>query len=49
MKKLIPAAVALLAIVAGGTAFAGDAPFTDAQAMAASSGKPILVDFYATW
>ncbi|MBZ0269251.1 thioredoxin family protein [bacterium] len=49
MRKLISGSIALLVLLAGGAAFAVDAPFADAQAMAASSGKPILVDFYATW
>ena len=55
MKRLLGGTAALLALFVASTTFAEDLPFdpdkpfADAKAVAAAAGKPILVDFYATW
>jgi len=49
MIRSLSGPVAVLALLAAAPALAGDAPFADAKAAAVAQGKPLLVDFYATW
>ena len=49
MKRSILGVAALLALALVGSASADSMTFADAKALAASEGKPLLVDFYATW
>ncbi|MEZ5066828.1 MAG: hypothetical protein R3B81_19105 [bacterium] len=50
MQRLLMASalVTVLALPAVGVAGAPET-FADAKALAASQGKPVLVDFFATW
>jgi len=41
--------VALVAVALASPAQAGPETFAEAKALAAEQGKPVLVDFYATW
>ena len=49
MTRSLAGGVAAFALLLSGPAHAGDMPFADAKAQAASQGKPLLIDFYATW
>jgi hypothetical protein len=49
MTQSIAGGVAALALLLAAPAHAGDMPFADAKAQAVSQGKPLLIDFYATW
>ncbi|GJM43745.1 MAG: hypothetical protein DHS20C21_05870 [Gemmatimonadota bacterium] len=49
MRTPLFGGIAVLAIALAGSAQAGPETFAEAKALAATQGKPLLVDFYATW
>ncbi len=49
MIRPVAVAATLLVALTALPASAGPETFADAKALAAESGKPLLIDFYATW
>lgn len=49
MRRSLLGVVAPLALAVAVTASADEMTFAEAKALAAESGKPLLVDFYTEW